>query len=147
MVFLCLILVLNTSCNKKESRKKTPKELKAELKLQEKANSLTYVSLIKATITPQKKIVRKGSLFKKAKYEDDGAIINGIIENKASFAKYKDVKLKVAYYSNTKSIISEKYFVLYEYYYPNSTETFSIKVYPPKAYKTFNVEVIKAIGE
>ena len=74
-VFLSVILVLCTSCNKKESRKKTPEELKYELMKQEKANPLIYVSLIKATLSPQTKKVKKAGLFKKAKYEDDGAII------------------------------------------------------------------------
>jgi hypothetical protein len=144
---VCLILVTTTSCNQKESQKKTPEELKSELRQQEQTDPLSYLSISKATLTPQRKEVRKKTLFKKAKYENDGATINGVIENKATLAKFKDVKLKVTYYSITNSIISEKYFIFYEYYSPNSKEVFNIKDYPPQSYNRFNVEVVEAKGD
>ncbi|WP_188373893.1 hypothetical protein [Winogradskyella haliclonae] len=147
IVLLILVCFFSIGCKENQSRKKTPEELRHELKQNEQSNPLDYISVAEAIMTPQRKKVKKAVLFKKAKYVDDGAIINGYIQNKASLAKFKDVKLKVTYYSNTKSIISEKTFILYEYYYPNTSESFTIKVYPPESYSTLNINVINAIGE
>ena len=146
VVSMCLILVLS-SCGGEQTRKKTPNELRYELQQQELTKPLDYVSVENVKLYPQTKEVRKARLFKKAKYEDDGAIIEGYIVNKASLAKFKDVALKVTYFSSTKSIISEKSFILFEYFYPNTTESFSIKVYPPQSYSEFNIKVVDAIGE
>jgi hypothetical protein len=146
IVSTILVFVLS-SCAGEQTRKKTPNELRYELQQQELSKPLDYVSVENVKLYPQTKEVRKARLFKKAKYEDNGAVIEGYIVNKASLAKFKDVALKVTYYSKTNTIIYEKTFIFYEYYNPNSTKDFSLKVYPPKGSNTFKVEVINAKGE
>ncbi len=146
IVLLVLVILFSISCKQNQPRKKTPDELRQELKQNEQLKPLNYISVTEATLTPQRKKVKKAGLFKKAKYVDDGAVINGYIQNGASLAKFKDVKLKVTYYSSTKSIISEKTFILYQFFNPNTSESFSIKVYPPESFSTFNIMVIDAIS-
>lgn len=92
----------------------------------------------------QTKMVKKATLFRVAVYEDDGALIKGWIENTATFAKFKDIVVKVSYYSRTETLIDKKQFVIYDYYEPNSTKFFSIKVYPPSAYKEFGFQIVDA---
>ena len=98
------------------------------------------------TLQPQRKKVRNAGLFRDAEYADDGALIEGFIVNKATLAKYKDIKVRVTYYSQTKTLIDEEAYIFYEFYDPNSTKQFSLKVDPPKAYKTFGFELIYATG-
>ena len=140
------LIVLLSSCGGGQSRPMTPEELRAELQQQELLNPLNYLEHNNVTLQPQRKKVRNGGLFRDAKYADDGALIEGFIVNKSTLAKYKDIKVKVTYYSQTKTLINEEEYVFYEFYDPNTTKQFSIKVYPPKAYETFGFELIGATG-
>jgi len=115
-----------------------------ELKNQELDNPLQYLTDSEVTIKTNSILVKKETMFRNAQYKDDGAIIEGYIRNKATLAKYKDVVVNVSYYSATKTLIEEKQFVFYEFYEPNSNNHFSLKVYPPSAYKTFGFQVVGA---
>lgn len=145
-ITLATLTVLLTSCGSETSRPKTPEELRAELKQQELFNPTSYLDDKDVTLQPQRKKVRDAGLFRDAEYVDDGALIEGYIVNKATLAKFKDVVVKVTFYSQTETLIDEKSYVFYEYYEPNSTKHFSLKVDPPKAYKTFGFQVTDAKG-
>lgn len=146
MTILAMVLVILTSCGGETKRQKTPAELKAELKQQELLNPISYLDDKDVTLQPQRKKVRNAGLFRDAEYADDGALIEGYIINKATLAKFKDVVVKVTFYSQTKTLIDEKSYVFYEYYEPNSTKHFSLKIDLPKAYKTFGFQVTDAKG-
>ena len=141
---LLFFLHLFIGCKQHQEQKKTPEQLRSELLAQESRSPLDYLELEEAVLSPQTKEVRKASLFKKAKYEPDGVLIEGFLNNKATLATFKDITLKVSYYSKTKSILRQKNFVLYEYFGPGSTNRLSIKDYPPEDWNSFNVEVVKA---
>lgn len=140
------IVLINCSSDIKheESKPKTPEELRAELKSLENNNPLDYLFYKEVTLQPQNKLVKKETFFRSAVYENDGALIEGLIINQATLAKYKDIVVKVMYYSQTETMIQSKSYVLYEYFSPNSENYFSIKVYPPKEYKNFNIRITKA---
>lgn len=142
-----IAVTIFTSCGssvpKEESRPKTPEELRAELKQQESDNPLEYLT-DKVSIKPNRVLVKEEGLFTSAEYADDGSLIEGTITNKATLAKFKDVKVKVTYFSATETEISSEDFVFYEYYKPNSSNTVSLKVYPPDAFKTFGFEITGA---
>jgi allantoicase len=152
LIFLSIASVfLITGCNsggssasQEQTRPRTPEELKAELKQQELNNPLSYLSDSEVTMKDNTILVSKETFFKSAKYKDDGKIVEGYIVNSATLAKYKDVVVKIAYYSSTKTLIEEKKFVFYEFYEPNSTNYFSLKVYPPSAYDTYGFTVVDA---
>jgi len=143
---LAVLTIIFTSCggNYQENKPKTPEELRAELKLQELNNPLDYLDHKDVTLRPQRKKIRNAGLFRDAEYVDDGALIEGYIINKATLAKFKDVVIKISFYSQTETLIDEETYVFYEYYEPNSKKHFSLKVYPPVAYKKFGIQIVDA---
>ena len=147
-ILLTLLTIWLTSCgdgnNTKETRQKTSEELKSELKQLELSNPRDYLDCQNVTLQLQKKLVKEGGLFRNAEYADDGGLIQGSFVNKATLAKYKDITIKVSYYSQTKTLISESAYIIYEFYNAHSTKNFSLKVDPPKAYKTFSFRVTGA---
>ncbi|MBL0316466.1 MAG: hypothetical protein IPP69_12065 [Flavobacteriales bacterium] len=111
-----------------------------ELVSSEKMTPLIYLS-VESKMRQDKKLVRQAGLFRDAEYAPDGATIFGTIKNSATIAKFKDVVLSVTYFSQTKTKIETREYVIYEFYNPNSTNTFELKVNPPQAMKNFNVEI------
>ena len=136
-VFAFLSIIIN-SC--KEAREKTPEELKIELQILENDNPLQYLELLQTTIHKNK--IKEAGIFSSAKY--DGYLIKGKVSNSATLAKFKDLKVMVEFYSQTKTVIESKSFVMYDYYEPNSTKEFTLKVDAPDAMKGFGVYIIEA---
>lgn len=137
------------SCNSGGSsynseRPKTPEELREELKEEELNNPTSYLDDKDVSIKSNQVLVSEETFFKSAKYAEDGKIIEGFIVNKATLGKFKDVVVKVSYYSSTETLIDEKQYVFYEYYEPNSSNYFTLKVYPPSAYDKFGFSVVDA---
>jgi hypothetical protein len=87
--------------------------------------------------------IKNAGLFSKAKY--DGYLITGLAINTATMAKFKDLKITVELYSKTKTVIDNNTYVFYEFYKPNSTKKFSIKIDAPTAMDSFGVFVGGAI--
>lgn len=138
-LFILTILAFSFySC--KDSNNKSPYELKTELKQQEESNYYQYLKLDSVNMSKNK--IKDAGFFSSAKY--DGFLIEGKINNTASIAKFKDVQLLVEIFSQTKTLIKEERFVLYEYYNPNSSNTFSVKINPPKEMKSYNIGIIGA---
>lgn len=144
LLLLFFITISFVTCNE-PVRPKTEFELKQDLKRLESSNPLKYLSDTDVILKTQRKKVDNGGLFRDPKYVDDGALISGYIKNTATIAEYKDVVIKVQYYSQTKSIISSKSFTIYQFFKPHSSTYFSIKDNPPKAYKTFGLSVQSAV--
>jgi hypothetical protein len=57
--------------------------------------------------------------------------INGTVANNATHTNYKDIHIKVIFYSLTNSVISSQEYVLYEYVPYGSTKAFSLKLDKP----------------
>jgi len=134
-------LALFSSCNNEpKERPKTPEELRAELKKQEQSEPLFYLSIDKPTM--KHNMTRAEGLFRDAEY--DGWLIEGKIKNTATLAKFKDVVLRVKHFSQTNTLIEQKDFVIYEFYEPRKMKNFVLKVYPPEAHHTFDVDVVRA---
>ncbi|MEC3965692.1 hypothetical protein [Flagellimonas halotolerans] len=71
--------------------------------------------------------------------------INGKISNKATVASYKDVILKVTYYSKTNSVIGNKEYTIYEIFPPNRTMPFKLSIKNYKDVSSIRWEVVDAI--
>lgn len=126
-------------------QEKSPEELREELKGRELLEPLTYVSSNEVTLTPQRIKTRSAGLFRDAEYEDDGALIEGYFKNSATLAKFKDVEVKINFYSQTETLIDEETYIVYEYVDPNSKKYFSIKIPEiPQAYDSFTFDVVGA---
>lgn len=135
--------LLLASCNSGGSsgsnadKPKTPEELKMELKIQEQSSPTDYLSASGATMKHNE--VRKAGLFRDAEY--DGWLVEGIIKNTATLARFKDVVLTIKLFSQTETVIEEKDYVIYEFFEPNTSKPFSIKIHPPEVTDKFNVSV------
>lgn len=140
--FLLFSSMLITSCDfgSNSNRQKTPEELKLELKIQEQSNPLQYLTLDSVYMNKNK--VKDAGFFTSAKY--DGYKITGIVNNSATIAKFKDLKITVQIYSKTKTVIDEQTYIFYEFYEPNSKKDFWIKLNPPNAMDTYNAYVTGA---
>ena len=143
---LILIPLFITCGNEQKERPKTTEELRTELKGKELLNPKAYLQDKDVTLKLQKKEIRKANLFRSAKYADDGGLISGFFVNKSTLATYKDIEVRVSYYSQTKTLIYKKKHIFYNFYKPNESEYFTLKVYPPKAYKTFSFVITDAKG-
>jgi len=133
------------SCNSGGSssnsdRPKTPEELKMELKIQEQSSPTEYLTVNGETM--KHNLVREAGLFRDAEY--DGWLVEGTIKNSATVAKFKDIVLTIKLLSQTETVIEEKDYVFYEFYEPNSSKQFSIKINPPTVTDKFNVSVKNA---
>lgn len=143
LILAVIFISSNYSCGE---RTKSPEELKRELKNMELKSPVMYLSIENTTMTPQKKLIREGGLFRSAEYAPDGYIVTGQIKNTATLAKYKDAQIRFSYVSATNTEMASEMATIYEFFEPNSTKSFSVHVYPPAGIKTYNVNVTDAEG-
>jgi hypothetical protein len=54
--------------------------------------------------------------------------VKGEITNKASIANYKDIIIRIKYYSKTKSVIGSEDYTIYEVFPPNQEKSFKLDV-------------------
>lgn len=149
-VFLVLpviaIYILASSCNsgvEVRTKPKTPEELRAELEQQERDNPLNYMIVNNGDLSPNRVKVRD-NWFRDDDYETQGYHLNCTIKNTASIAVFKDVVLKVSYYSQTRSLIDAEEITIYEYFKPNTETPFSKLLSPPDEMSAFDVAIISA---
>jgi len=64
----------------------------------------------------------------KENFLGDKLKINCIITNRATIATYKDVVVKIIYYSKTKTEIGSKDYTVYEVFPPNISKTVALKI-------------------
>lgn len=72
-------------------------------------------------------------------------IINGQVNNTATVSDYKDVTIRVTFYSKTNSVIATSEFVLYEIFQPNTSTPFKHKIKNNKDISTIGWEIISAL--
>jgi hypothetical protein len=70
--------------------------------------------------------------------------INGTVSNSATITTYKDITVRVHYYSKTKTLLTSKDYTLYEFYPPNTTTNFKLKVENYSNVATLGWEVVNA---
>jgi type II secretory pathway pseudopilin PulG len=114
------------------SRQKSESELRAELYNTEKGNPKNYLS------------VDYDLTYKVLTGEDK---ISGQIYNYASITTFKDIKIKVSYFSDTDTEITSKIYVVYDYVHPGGSTPFVIKTYSPEGTKKINVKINNAIPD
>jgi hypothetical protein len=71
--------------------------------------------------------------------------LNCIVTNKATVASYKDIILRVTYYTKTKTSLGTKDYTIYEVFNPNSKKTISLKIENYKNVNSIALEIIKAL--
>lgn len=71
--------------------------------------------------------------------------VKGTIRNNATVATYKDVQVRVTYYSKTQAVLAEKDYVVYDYFQPHSEKSFDLKIDNEKAMESIGLAVINAL--
>ena len=72
--------------------------------------------------------------------------VDGKITNSATVADYKDVVVRVTYYSKTKTILGNEDYTLYEIFPSNSVKPFKLKIDNYKDVNSIGLEVISALS-
>jgi hypothetical protein len=129
---LFIATVLLTSCNNGGSSSSTYEEKKMSLEDQEKQNPTDFLSA-GGTYQP--------TLF------GNNMKISGTVTNRATIATYKDVTIKVRYISNTDSDIGSGDYTIYDFFPPNQTKEFKIKIEVPDGTEKLGWDVVSAVPE
>lgn len=70
--------------------------------------------------------------------------INGTISNRATVATYKDVIIRVRYYSMTQTELYNEDYTVYKFFPPNSVVDFDLKITNFKDVESIGLEVVSA---
>lgn len=115
------------------SRPKSEAELRMELLSKEKNNPLSYLNLNQ--IKFEKKLLA---------FVTNEATITCVVKNTASLSNYKDLRLRVNYYSATNSVFKSHDYVIYNYFPPQSNTPITLEVNFPDGFYKYGVEILGA---
>lgn len=76
----------------------------------------------------------------------DTFVVNCTIKNSAKVSLFKDVILRVTYYSATNSAIGSEDYTIYKNFLPNSEKTVELEIKNYKDVESIGWEVIGAVG-
>lgn len=111
-------------------KKETYQEKKKSLEEIEKESPLTF---IKVNGTYRQNLI-------------DQWVLEGTISNEASAVTFKDVVLKITYYSKTGTELGSEDKVFYEFYSPGSSKSFKIKVDGVGGTASINYDISDAVA-
>jgi hypothetical protein len=127
-LFIAFSFFLFTACNSDSAYEPTHEDIKISLEETEKSSPTEF---LKANGTYRQNLI-------------DQWVLEGIISNTASLAKYKDVVLRIVYYSKTQTEIGSEEKTLFEYFKPNTQQNFKIKTAGFEGTTSIGFEVISA---
>jgi hypothetical protein len=71
-------------------------------------------------------------------------VVKGSITNNAKFVTYKDIEIKLSFYTKTKTVVEEDIETIYENVAPGATANFKSKFFTPKGTDSVGIEVLGA---
>lgn len=71
-------------------------------------------------------------------------VVKGNITNKAKVATYKDVEIKLSFYSKTGALLEQDIETVYETIAPGESKSFKSKFFTPKGTDSLHAEVLSA---
>lgn len=113
-----------------DSRLVTPtyQETKMTLEQKEKANPFGFLQV---NYTYRKNLIGQW-------------VLEGTVTNKATLATYKDLVLKISYYSKTKTLMNSEQQIIYDYFKPNSNQKFKLKTFGVQSADALEVALLDA---
>src|SRR3982074_870418 len=128
---LCFLLIaVLTSCqskdNKKEEAKSSYEASKANLLEKEKSNPANFL-----TVTGHDKHNLIGQM-----------VVKGTIVNKATVASFKDIDIKLEFYSKTGTLLETDHETVYEVIAPGESQNFKTKYFAPKGSDSVALQVV-----
>ena len=131
-IYLLIVPVLfschSNEATKMESEKQSYELTKQSLQEKEKKNPLNFL-----TVDGHNKHNIIGQM-----------VIKGTITNKASVASYKDVDVKLSFYSKTGALLETDKETVYELINPGESKNFKTKYFAPKGSDSVAFEVVGA---
>ena len=128
--FYLLLILLSFSCSdmSKNESKDSYEKKKESLEEMEMKNPKKFLSV---STTDRRNLIGQ-------------KVIKGTIKNIATVCWYKDVELKISFYSKTKLLLEENKEVIYEVIAAGGEQHFKTKYFTPKGTDNVSVEIIKA---
>ena len=134
-VLLFLAILLITACNnsdkKADSAKDKYEQTKESLKDTEKKYPVRFL-----TVTGHDKRNLLGQ-----------TVVKGSLSNTAKVASYKDVEIKLFFYSKTKALLEEDVETIFETLAPGKSADFKTKYFAPKGTDSVALKIIGAKSE
>ena len=121
-------LSLFASCNSNSPFTPFYQDTKMTLEQKEKANPLAFLS---AAGTYRKNLISEW-------------VLEGSITNTATLATYKDIVLRIFYYSKTKTVIGTEQKTIFDFFKPNNTQKFKIKSFGFEGTESLGFQVLSA---
>ena len=131
-IIVCISLVLLVSCSDKNKydvqSDKNYENSKVNLEATEKKNPPAFV---KVTGGRKKNLIGQ-------------TVVKGKLYNNAKVVTYKDVTLKLSFYSKTGTVLEEDIETIYEKVSPGGSVSFKSKYFTPKGTDSVGMKVISA---
>lgn len=118
-----------------EQETKPYSELISEISQKEASDIVQFIE-----VSSELKKIDEGGLFK----IDYNHYLSGSIKNRSVATRIKDIKIKVDYFSQTKSVISSEEITVYQSVNPLQSVSFNEKISPPDKTTSYNYSVIDA---
>ena len=132
IVFLFLSMMLAACSSADDSEAKSEKE----------SYQLTKEELLKKEQkSPQSFLIVNGRDQKNILGQ---TVVKGTIFNKASVAVFKDVNLKLSFYSKTQTLLESDKETIFETFHPGVSKNFKTKYFAPKGTDSVALEVLGA---
>jgi hypothetical protein len=74
-------------------------------------------------------------------------VVKGMLNNTAKVASYKDVQIKLSFYSKTKALLEEDVETVFETLAPGKSAEFKTKYFAPKGTDSVALKIVGAKGE
>ncbi len=120
-----------TSCNSSDDEKKTAntyEKVKLTVEEIEKKNPERFLS---ATGYEKKNLIRQ-------------TVVKGTIVNNAKMVSFKDIDIKLSFYSKTGALLEEDHEMIYETIAPGDSKSFKTKFFAAKGTDSVAVKVVSA---
>jgi hypothetical protein len=133
LVFLTAIVIgaCNSSDKKTDAAKDKYEQTKETLEETEKKNPARFL-----TVTGHDKKNLLGQ-----------TVVKGMLNNTAKVASYKDVQIKLSFYSKTKALLEEDVETIFETLAPGKSAEFKTKYFAPKGTDSVALKIVGAKGE
>ncbi len=129
LVFAVFVMIF-VSCGSAETKFDTNTYEKAKESLEERERKNPEQFLI-VTSTDKKNLIGQ-------------TVIRGTISNRATVCVYKDVQVKIAFFSKTGVLLEENKETIYEIVTPNNNVKFKSKYFAPKGTDSMTMTVLDA---
>ncbi|MDQ2719806.1 MAG: hypothetical protein M3Z26_08635 [Bacteroidota bacterium] len=71
-------------------------------------------------------------------------VVKGVIRNKATVAVFKDVDLRLSFFSKTRALLETDKETIFEIWHPGESKDFKTKYFAPKGSDSVSLEVLTA---